>query len=541
MEKLDTNKRLLLALILSFIVLTIYGYLFPQQKHNLNENNRTTKKQEINNKAPLAPKVDIQEDNKIEKISKLPSTTQKNEEIIATIQTNKYKATIDNLGRINSVILKESKYKDKNGNPLDLINKKLIKPLELRFKDINLNNLAFSTNYKASVNNLDATKNSATLTLTQKLNNILVKKIITFYPKGNYDIKVEVSNKSKEFFITPGFRPTVDKTMYMVVRGVLIRDDKGVLTRLEKGDTKSIQTFPNTTIVAAVDRYYTNLFYKKEGVFTTTVAACGSECKGFEEEPIAFVHAKGELELNGYSGPKEWKLFKSIDPKLTDIIEFGWFTFLAKPFFKIMLSIYNFIGNWGWTIVLFTLLVKLVLFPLSYKGLMSMQKLKDLAPKMKEIREKYGKDPMKMNQQMMALYKKHGANPMGGCLPMLLQIPIFFALYRVLLNADELQGAPWILWIKDLSVADPYFILPILMGVTMYIQQKLTPNTMTDPMQQKIFQWLPAIMTIFFISFPAGLVLYWLVNNILTIAQQVYINKAYEKYKANLKEKVKKG
>ncbi len=120
---------------------------------------------------------------------------------------------------------------------------------------------------------------------------------------------------------------------------------------------------------------------------------------------------------------------------------------------------------------------------------MSMQKLKDLAPKMKELREKYKGDPAKMNQQMMALYKKHGANPMGGCLPMLLQIPIFFALYRVLLNADELQGAPWILWIKDLSVQDPYFVLPILMGITMYIQQKITPNTMTDPMQQKIFQW----------------------------------------------------
>ena len=141
-----------------------------------------------------------------------------------------------------------------------------------------------------------------------------------------------------------------------------------------------------------------------------------------------------------------------------------------------------------------------------------------------------------MNQQMMELYKKHGANPMGGCLPMLLQIPIFFALYRVLLNADELQGAPWILWIKDLSVQDPYFVLPILMGVTMYIQQKITPNTMTDPTQQKIFQWLPVIMTFFFLTFPAGLVLYWLVNNILTIAQQAYVNRAYEAYKAKHKE-----
>jgi len=202
-----------------------------------------------------------------------------------------------------------------------------------------------------------------------------------------------------------------------------------------------------------------------------------------------------------------------------------------------MLAIHNYIGNWGWAIILFTLLVKLVLFPLSYKGLMSMQKMKDLAPKMKELKEKYGKDPAKMNQQMMALYKKHGANPLGGCLPMLLQVPIFFALYRVLLNADELQGAPWIGWITDLSRMDPLYILPVLMGITMFLQQKLTPNTMTDPMQQKIFMFLPVIMTVFFITFPSGLVLYWLTNNILTIAQQLYINKAYENYKAKMKAK----
>ena len=537
MEKLDTNKRLLLALVLSFLVLMLYGYLFPpQNKKNINENNKTVTTTQ-NKAAPAPVTATKQEETKVAKAPVSSETTK----TIATIETNNYKATIDSLGRIHSLVLKESKYKDENGKPLDLINKKLIKPLELRFKDVALNAKAFKNDYIASTKAVDASNNPASLTLTQKLDNITVTKTITFYPQGNYDITVKVSDASKEFFLTPGFRPTVDKTMYMVVRGVVVRDDKGVLTTLEKGDAKSILTFPNTTITAGVDRYYATLFYKKEGIFSTTVAACGSECIGYEEEPIAFVHAKGELNLQGYTGAKEWKLFESLDPKLTDVIEFGWFTFLAKPFFKVMLAIYDFVGNWGWTIVLFTILVKLVLFPLSYKGLMSMQKLKDLAPKMKELREKYKDDPAKMNQQMMALYKKHGANPMGGCLPMLLQIPIFFALYRVLLNADELQGAPWILWIQDLSAPDPYFVLPVLMGLTMYIQQKITPNTMTDPMQQKIFMWLPAIMTIFFINFPAGLVLYWLVNNILTIAQQLYINKAYERYKEQHKAKERKS
>jgi YidC/Oxa1 family membrane protein insertase len=173
-----------------------------------------------------------------------------------------------------------------------------------------------------------------------------------------------------------------------------------------------------------------------------------------------------------------------------------------------------------------------------------MQKLKDLAPKMKEIKEKYGKDPQKMNMKMMEMYKKHGANPMGGCLPMLLQIPVFFALYRVLLNADELQGAPWILWIGDLSKMDPYFVLPILMGASMYFQQKITPSNITDPLQEKIFKFFPVIMTVFFVTFPSGLVLYWLTNNILSIAQQYYINLAYEKHKvavAKVEEKSKES
>ena len=161
-----------------------------------------------------------------------------------------------------------------------------------------------------------------------------------------------------------------------------------------------------------------------------------------------------------------------------------------------------------------------------------MQKLKDLAPKMKEIKAKYKGDPAKMNAQMMEMYKKHGANPMGGCLPMILQIPVFFALYRVLLNAVELEGAPWILWIENLAQMDPYFVLPILMGASMWFQQRITPSNFTDPMQEKIFKFFPVIMTVFFIYFPSGLVLYWLVNNLFTIAQQYFINHMYNKHKA---------
>jgi YidC/Oxa1 family membrane protein insertase len=200
------------------------------------------------------------------------------------------------------------------------------------------------------------------------------------------------------------------------------------------------------------------------------------------------------------------------------------------------MMIHSYIGNWGWSIVVLTLLIRLVLYPLTYKGMMSMQKLKDLAPKIKEIQAKHKDNPQKASAAMMELYKKNDANPMGGCLPLLLQMPVFFAIYRVLLNSIELKHSEWILWIDDLSVMDPYFILPILLGVSMYFQQKITPTTITDPLQQKIFQWLPVLFVFFFMTFPAGLTLYWFVNNLFSIAQQYYINNLFDRRKALAKE-----
>jgi YidC/Oxa1 family membrane protein insertase len=172
--------------------------------------------------------------------------------------------------------------------------------------------------------------------------------------------------------------------------------------------------------------------------------------------------------------------------------------------------------------------------------MVSMQKIKEIAPKIKEVQARYKGDPQRTNAAVMDMYKKHGANPLGGCLPMLLQIPVFFAIYRVLLNAVELQGAEWALWINDLSRMDTYYVLPILMGASMYYQQKLTPNNFTDPMQEKVFKFLPIIFTFFFITFPAGLVLYWLVNNIFSIAQQFIVNQQFKNAK-DAREAIAKG
>ncbi len=193
------------------------------------------------------------------------------------------------------------------------------------------------------------------------------------------------------------------------------------------------------------------------------------------------------------------------------------------------------VGNWGWAIILLTVLVKLILWPLSSKSYRSMAKMRVIAPEMQRMKEEFGEDRMRFSQEMMALYKREQVNPLAGCLPLLLQMPIFLALYWVLMESVELRHAPWMLWIQDLSSMDPWFILPLLMGLTMYIQQSLNPQP-TDPMQAKVFKFMPIIFTVFLLFFPAGLVLYWIVNNLITILQQTLINKSVAKDRAKRDE-----
>lgn len=223
-------------------------------------------------------------------------------------------------------------------------------------------------------------------------------------------------------------------------------------------------------------------------------------------------------------GPKMQDDLEAIAKGLDLTVDYGIFAFVSKPIFWVMQTIHSFVGNWGWTIILLTLLIKILFFWPSAASYKSMAKMKAAAPKMKEINERFSSDPQAKQKAMMELYKKEKINPLGGCLPILIQIPVFMGLYWVLLESVELRQAPWILWYKDLSIMDPYFILPLLMGASMFFQQKLNPPQM-DPIQQKIFQFLPIIFTFMFLWFPAGLVLYWVVNNVLSIAQQWFINK----------------
>ncbi len=243
------------------------------------------------------------------------------------------------------------------------------------------------------------------------------------------------------------------------------------------------------------------------------------------------VVAAGESDQFGftvYAGPKLNDDLALLAPHLELTVDYGFLTILANPLFWLLHKIHALVGNWGWAIIFLTLIIKLVFFPLSATSYRSMANMRKLAPRLKSIKERYADNKEGYQRAMMDMYKKEKINPLGGCLPILVQIPVFIALYWVLLESVELRQAPWIGWIKDLSIKDPYYVLPLIMGASMFAQYKLNPQP-PDPLQAKIMMYMPIVFTVFFLFFPAGLVLYWVVNNVLSIAQQWYITHQMEK------------
>ena len=246
---------------------------------------------------------------------------------------------------------------------------------------------------------------------------------------------------------------------------------------------------------------------------------------GFNSQPIN-VAANKQMTLDAtlYAGPKVQSDLKEVAVGLNKTVDYGLLWPISKVLFALLEGIHKVLGNWGWSIIVLTILVKIALMWFSNKSYYSMAKMRAIAPRLQALKEEHGDDRMKMSQEMMAIYKEEKVNPMAGCLPILMQMPIFLALYWVLVESIELRHAPWILWIQDLSAMDPWFILPLLMGVSMFVQQQLNPQP-TDPMQAKVMKFLPIIFTAFMLFFPAGLVLYWTVNNLFSMTQQYIVNK----------------
>ncbi|MDW7745356.1 membrane protein insertase YidC [Halomonas sp.] len=283
--------------------------------------------------------------------------------------------------------------------------------------------------------------------------------------------------------------------------------------------------------VAIIQHYFTSAWapaQNQQNLFYATTDSRGRNVAAFAG-PTSNVAANGEATLGAtlYMGPKVQERLEAVAPHLELTVDFGWLWFIANPLFWLLDQIHDLIGNWGWSIVLLTLLVKLALWPLSAKAYKSMARMRKLGPEMQRLKEQFGDDRQKMSQEMMKFYQKEKINPLGGCLPILVQMPVFIALYWMLLESVELRHAPFMFWIQDLSVKDPFFILPILMGASMFVQQMLNP-TPPDPMQAKIMKMLPIVFTFFFLWFPAGLVIYWVVNNCISILQQYAITRKIE-------------
>jgi YidC/Oxa1 family membrane protein insertase len=247
--------------------------------------------------------------------------------------------------------------------------------------------------------------------------------------------------------------------------------------------------------------------------------------------PVASIApgATGEIKVPLYVGPQEQDALAKLATGLDLVVDYGIFTVLAAPLFWLLKWLYGIVGNWGWAIVLLTIIIKSVFYPLNHASARSMAKMKVIAPKMKALQEQYGSDKQQLQLKMMEMYKTEKINPLGGCLPIVVQIPVFIALYWVLLSAVELRHAPWILWIHDLSAPDPYFVLPVIYAITAYLQVRLSPTPIQDPVQAKVMQIMPIAFSVMFIFFPSGLVLYWLVNNSLQIFQQWHMNRVLER------------
>ncbi|RJF97291.1 membrane protein insertase YidC [Noviherbaspirillum saxi] len=291
------------------------------------------------------------------------------------------------------------------------------------------------------------------------------------------------------------------------------------VTKADNGWVALVQHYFVTAILPP-DNVTREIYTKKVGnnlYATGTILPVGTVAPG----------ASTSLESRLYSGPQESDTLEKLAPGLDLVKDYGMLTIIAKPIFWLMTQIHKVLNNWGWTIIALTVLIKLAFFPLSAASYRSMAKMKTVTPKMQSIRERFKSDPAKMNQAMMELYRTEKINPLGGCLPIVVQIPVFIALYWVLLASVEMRNAPWLGWIQDLAAPDPWYILPVLMAVSMFIQTKLNP-TPPDPIQAKVMMFMPIIFSVMFFFFPAGLVLYWVVNNILSIAQQWVITKRIE-------------
>lgn len=363
-------------------------------------------------------------------------------------------------------------------------------------------------------------------------------------PNNAYDISVEFDvknladsavNPSAYLQITRDSKPLEsDSTFYATFTGPAIYSPEKKYEKVDFDDIAdgSAEFAKSSTSgwIAMIQHYFVSAIVPQEGPrnnYTRTVEpgiySVGTVSAVGSIEPDAVAQYKAVL----YTGPQDQRVLEKLSTGLDLVVDYGWLTVVAQPIYWLLENIHSFVGNWGWSIILLTVLIKAIFFPLSAASYKSMAKMRKVGPRMQKMKEQYGDDKMAFQRAMMDLYKREKINPLGGCMPILIQIPVFIALYWVLLASVEMRNAPWLGWITDLATPDPYYILPIVMAVTMFVQTRLNP-TPPDPMQAKLMMIMPIVFSVMFLFFPAGLVLYWVVNNILSIAQQWVITRQIE-------------
>ncbi|HJW26738.1 MAG TPA: membrane protein insertase YidC [Rhodocyclaceae bacterium] len=375
---------------------------------------------------------------------------------------------------------------------------------------------------------------------------VKVAKVYTF-KRGSYliDVAWEIDNGSGKPLAPHAYfqlqrdnvAPEGESRMVSTFTGPAVYTEADKYHKIDFGDVaKGKATFPKAADngwLAMVQHYFVSAWVPPANTqrefYVRQVDANSNTYQAGIIVPVAQVApgAKASTSVALYAGPQEQERLKAIAPGLDLVVDYGWLTLVAKPIFWALQAIHKLVGNWGWAIIILTIGIKAIFFPLSAASYKSMAKMRTLTPRLMQLKERFADDRQRLNQEMMKLYQTEKVNPLGGCLPILVQIPVFIALYWVLLGAVEMRGAPWMLWIHDLTSSDPYYILPVIMVATMLIQTKLNP-TPPDPMQAKVMMFMPFMFGFMFFFFPAGLVLYWVVNNILSIAQQWQITRMIE-------------
>jgi YidC/Oxa1 family membrane protein insertase len=459
------------------------------------------------------------------------------EEVLIQVSTGKAHFVISNRGGVVKQ-LELPRFKSDSGDIIDLIDNPdhLTPALALQANDPEITAILQNAHYVPSTTSivLDESLPEGRLTLT--LNHSSGLQVTRTYLFRFNDFMVEMGtqisapsmasrNLQYQVVLGPGMGGKISsQTDYIVFSGATVFANNERIENPPEDIKDTVRFSGDIQWAAFQNKYFGSALIPQDGTKTGLV---------FKEKDQAFVglgfesvQSAATAQYLFYAGTKELETLENKGHHLVRMIDYGWFgnkfAFLVKPLLKVLAFFYEHTHNYGWSIIFMTIIIKLLFFPLTHKSFKSMKGMQKVQPYVKIIQERNKDDRQKMNTEMMELYKKHKVNPVGGCLPMLLQIPVFIALYHALFFSIELRGAPFMGWITDLSVADPYYVFPVLMGATMFLQQKLTPS-MGDPMQQKIMMFLPIVFTFLFISFPSGLVIYWTVNNILTISQQYYI------------------